>query len=108
MSLHSEIEELTKLLMEELTTVKRAGAQLAENEANYRKLLRTAILEEQANGTKVSVVSDVSRGREDVADARYARDCSEAIYKASQEAVNVYKLRMRMLNDELEREWHSQ
>ena len=69
--------------------------------------LRIAILEERDKGTPVTVISDVCRGREDIAELKRLRDCSEAIYKASQEAVNVLKLRIRVLNDEIDREWNS-
>lgn len=82
-----------------------AGVQLAENEAEYRKALRLAILEERANRTPVTIISDLCRGREDIADLKLARDASEAIYKSYQEEINVNKLRIRVLEGQLKREW---
>lgn len=107
LELHQRIDELTGQLQDELATLKSSGCQLAENEAEYRMRLRIAILEERDNGTPVTIISDVCRGREDIAELKRLRDCSEAIYKASQEAVNVLKLRIRVLNDEIDREWNS-
>ena len=107
LELHQRIDELTGQLQDELATLKSSGCQLAENEAEYRMRLRIAILEERDKGTPVTVISDVCRGREDIAELKRLRDCSEAIYKASQEAVNVLKLRIRVLNDEIDREWNS-
>lgn len=105
--LHRAIDELTGQLMRELATLKDSGCQLAENEAEYRKRLRVAILEERDKGTPVTIISDVCRGRDDIAELKRLRDCSEAIYKASQEAVNVLKLRIRVVNEEINREWNS-
>lgn len=107
LELHQRIDELTGQLQDELATIKSSGCQLAENEAEYRMRLRIAILEERDKGTPVTIISDVCRGREDIAELKRLRGCSEAIYKASQEAVNVLKLRIRVLNDEIDREWNS-
>lgn len=105
--LYGQLDELTDLLMQELETCKTSGCQYAENEAEYRKALRLAILEERARGTAVTITSDLCRGRPDIAELKRLRDCSEAIYKASQEAINVYKLRIRMVDAQIARVWSS-
>lgn len=99
--------ELSELLMGALDECRNAGVQNAENEAEYRKMLRKEILLERDNKTPVTIISDICRGKEEIADAKLNRDCSEVIYKAAQEAVNVYKLRLRIINDQIQREWHS-
>lgn len=105
--LHEQLDELTDTLMEELATCRTAGCQYAENEAEYRKALRVAILEERDKGTPATITSDLCRGRPDIAELKRLRDCSEAIYKSSQEAINVYKLRIRMLDAQIARIWNS-
>lgn len=105
--LYAELDGLTDALMRELETVRTSGCQYAENEAAYRKALRVEILRERDKGTPVTVIADLCRGLPRIANLKCRRDCSEAIYKASQEAVNVYKLRMRMVNDQLARVWNS-
>lgn len=101
------LQDLTDQLMAELQTLKTSGCQFAENEAEYRKALRIEIMNERAKGTPVTIMSDVCRGKPDIADMKRRRDCAEAIYKASQEAINVIKLRIRIVNSQIEREWHS-
>ena len=86
--LYVQLDELTEALMRELDTCKTSGCQYAENEAEYRKALRIEILTERDKRTPVTIIS-------------------EAIYKASQEAINVYKLRMRMLDAQISRIWSS-
>lgn len=105
--MYGQLDELTGLLMAELETCRTSGCQYAENEAEYRKALRTAILEERAKGTPVTITSDLCRGRPEIAELKRLRDCSEAIYKASQEAINVYKLRIRMTDAQITRIWNS-
>ena len=105
--LFAKADEVYDLLAGELDSSRRAGCQLAENEAEYRQALRLAILEERERGTPVTVIGDICRGDPDIADLKRARDCSEALYKASQEAINVHKLRLRMLNEQMNRVWHS-
>ena len=105
--LYGQLDELTDLLMAELETCRTSGCQYAENEAEYRKALRLAILDERRKGTAVTVTGDLCRGRPDIAELKRLRDCSEAIYKASQEAINVYKLRIRMVDAQIARAWNS-
>jgi hypothetical protein len=105
--LYVKLEELTDALMDELETCKTSGCQYAENESEYRKRLRLEILAERDKGTPVTIISDICRGQEEIADLKFHRDCSEAIYKASQEAINVYKLRIRMIDAQITREWNS-
>ena len=105
--LYGQLDELTDLLMAELATCKTSGCQYAENEAEYRKALRLAILEERDRGTPATITSDLCRGRPEIAELKRLRDCSEAIYKASQEAINVYKLRIRMVDAQITRVWNS-
>lgn len=82
-----------------------SGCQYAENEAEYRKALRLEILAARNNGMPVSIISDICRGIPYVADLKFKRDCSEAVYKASQEAININKLRLRTINDQIAREY---
>ena len=66
--LYGEREQLFDQLMQELEALRRTGQQYAENEAEYRKALRIAILEERSKGTPVTVISDLCRGRPDIAE----------------------------------------
>lgn len=105
--LYAELDELTARLERELETCLSSGCQLAENERDYRVAKRRATLEERARGTAVTLTDTLVNGLPEIADARMRRDCSEAIYKTSCEAVNVIKLRMRMVDAQITRVWTS-
>lgn len=103
--LYQAREEITSQLMQELETCRKSGIQYAENEAEYRKALRVSILNLRAEGLPVTITPDVARGEEHIANLKMARDASEAVYKSSQEFINVLKIRLRMVNDEIARAW---
>lgn len=88
-----------------VTAMREAGRSLAESEADYRQRLRVAILKERAEGTPVSIVGDVCRGIPEIALAKLRRDAADAEAKASAEAINVLKLRVRVMEAQLERDW---
>ena len=105
--LQQERKELEERLMQEIEAYEKSGCQLAKNEAEYRKALRVEILLERANKTPVSIVSDICRGKPEIAELKLNRDCSEAVYSASKEAIHAIKLRLRILDEEITREWNS-
>lgn len=105
--LYGQREQLFDRLMSELEALRRTGQQYAENESEYRKLLRIAILEERDLGTPVTIIGDVCRGREDIAESKRLRDCAEALYKASGEAIMALKLRIKTVDADIQREWVS-
>lgn len=105
--LYAKRDELERLLVEALDECRRAGIKLAENEAEYRKALRTEVVDARADKVPVTIISDLCRGIPYIADLKQARDSAEAVYRASQEAINVNKLRLRMVDAEIQRTWNS-
>ena len=105
--LYAKRDELEQLLVDALDECRRSGIKLAENEAEYRKALACEIAEARAFGIPVTIISDTCRGIPHIADLKQARDSAEAIYKASQEAINVNKLRLRMVESEIQRTWNT-
>lgn len=97
------IEELTK----ETDTMRNSGCQFAHNESEYRKAVRIETLRERMEGTPVTIISDLVRGIDYVATLNDERKCSEAIYKSSQEKINVLKLRLRIVEEDINRAWSS-
>ena len=46
------------------------------------------------------------RGNPEIAKLRFERDVAEVVYKSAMEAINGYKLQIKILNDQLDREWN--
>lgn len=101
----NEIWEKGRLLETALLEAKKRGLDFADKERKYKIALARKMLEERAKGTPVSIISDICRGDEEIASVRYDRDCAEVVYDNAREAINTYKMQIRMLNDQLSREW---
>ena len=56
-------------------------------------------------GTPVTIIGDICRGDKDIARKKFDRDCAEVAYRAALEAINNYKLQIRILDEQLNREW---
>lgn len=103
--LWAEIESRLKLLDSALHEVSARGQIYARAESDYHYALASEMLRLKADGTPATMVRDVAIGTEKVARLRLDRDCKEALYKAALEAIQVYKLQIRVLENQLQREW---
>ena len=107
LGLQQQRQQLEEQLMKEIKSFKESGVQYAKNESEYRKALRIEILQERAKGTPATIMSDVCRGKQDIAELKLNRDCSKTIHEASKEAIQVIKLRLRIVEEEINRQWNS-
>ena len=95
----------TSLLDKALEQLGRRGRAYAEAEQAYKIALRQEILKERDKGTPVTIISDICRGEKEIARRRFERDVAEAVYKAAIEAINVYKLEINIMREQIEREY---
>lgn len=103
----NEISAQSRKLDIALSELGKRGRSYAEAERKYRVALKQKILIERDKGTPVTIISDICRGSEEIASLRYDRDVAEIMYKSALEAINVYKLQLRLLENQADREWHS-
>lgn len=95
--------------MDELTrsikVLRTNGQKLAEAERDYKITLRQEALKLRANDMPVTLINSIVYGIPEVAEKRFKRDVEDATYKANQEHINVTKLKLRILENQLSREW---
>lgn len=99
------MQDKTALLDKALEQLGRRGRAYAEAEQAYKIALRQEILKERDRGTPVTIISDICRGEKEIARRRFERDVAEAVYKAAIEAINVYKLEINIMREQIEREY---
>ena len=87
--------------------LRKTGTEFAEAERDYKILLSQEALKLKDGGMAVTLIDKVVYGKKAVADARFKRDVAEATYKANQESINVLKLQIRILDNQIAREWGS-
>lgn len=105
MDLYQEIMNLMAELNASIGKLRKNGAALAEAEKNYKIKLRTVALELRANSMPVTLINQVIYGVPDVAELRLKRDIEQANYEANKEHINITKLKLRILERQLEIEW---
>ena len=106
------MNDLVTVLRNKTATLNKAidvlavnGRERAKAEMEYRIALRQEILREREKGTPVTIISDVCRGEPGIADLKFKRDVAESVHQANLEAINVWKLEIRVLESQLAREW---
>ena len=105
MDLLDMIQQTYQLLDRSIKSLRTTSAAYAEAERNYKVLLRQECLKLRDEGMAIGMISLTCYGIPAVANARFKRDIAEANYKANQEAINSYKLQLRLLDSQMNREW---
>lgn len=105
MDLFSELEQRIKELNISIKSLRKTGGDYAEAYKEYRIKLATKLVELKNNGMPVTIAYDVARGDNEIAKAKYNEIVKEAIYKANQEAINSNKLQIRIIENQIQREY---
>lgn len=101
-------EEILKLMAELTASIKKLrtnGVKLAEAERDYKVKLRQEALLLRTDGMAATLINTVIYGVPEVAELRMKRDIEQANYDANKEHINVCKLKLRILEAQLSREW---
>lgn len=106
MDLYEEITRLIKELDISVKQLRKSGTELAEAERKYKVCLRQEALKLRAEkNMPVTLINQIIYGVPEVANLRFDRDVKEAVYQANLEAINSTKLKLRILENQLDREW---
>ena len=103
--LYEELQAKTRQLDASIRQLRKNGTECAEAERDYKVLLRTESLRLKEEGMAVGMIDKVCYGIPAVAEARFRRDVAEVVYTANQEAINALKLQMRLIENQIQREW---
>lgn len=105
MDLLKQMEELNNLLNKALGEYNKRGKEYAMAYANYRMLLAQELLRLKADGMPVTISYDIARGKEEIAKAKEYEIITECLYKSCQEAINTYKLQIKILQEQINKEY---
>ena len=103
--LYNELQQKTQQLDIAIKQLRKSGTEYAQAERDYKVLLRQECLKLRDEGMAIGMIDKTCYGIPSVAEARFKRDVAEAVYKANLEAINSIKLQMRLLENQLQREW---
>lgn len=100
-----KLEELNNLLTSALSEYKKRGQDYAKAYKNYRVKVAQKLLQLKAEGMPVTISYDIARGDEEVANAKEQEIITECLYKSCQEAVNVFKLQIKILQAQINNDY---
>lgn len=103
--LYEEIQRLMAELTASIRKLRDNGAKLADAERDYKITLRKEALKLRAGEMPVTLINNIIYGVPEVAEKRFKRDVEQANYDANKEHINVTKLKLRILEAQLNREW---
>lgn len=106
MDLVNDLNMLIQKLNTSIKTLAQNGRALAEAERDYKITLRQEALKlRNEKDMPVTLINQVVYGVPEVAEKRFKRDVAEAMYNTNQEYINTTKLQIRILENQLAREF---
>ena len=107
MDLFEAITRLTNELDVAVKMLRKSGTERAEAERKYKVCLRQEALKLREDNMAVTLINQIVYGIPEVANLRFDRDVKEAVYQANLESINSTKLKLRILENQLDREWRT-
>ena len=106
MDLYNDIQQKLKELDISIKSLRKTGTEYAQAEENYKLKLREEALKlREEDKMAVTLIQQIIYGVPTVAKLRFERDVKEVIYKANLEAILSIKLQIKVLENQLDREW---
>ena len=105
MNLIVELQNKRELLNKALSECVKRGKELAQAECKYKAANAKFILAERAKGTPATLIKELALGDDNIVILRLERDVASVYYENAREAINVYKLEARLIEEQIKREW---
>lgn len=99
----NELNDLSTKLTQGIKLMGKYGREYAVAERNYKVALSQEALRLRAEDMPVTLIDKVVHGK--VAEERFKRDSAEIMWKTAQEHVNAIKLQIRILDNQISREY---
>lgn len=98
-------DKLISQLDNALSTLRKNGIEWVEAEYEYRKLKTKEILRLKDEGYPATLILDIVKGLDEVSELDFKRNSAKVVYNANSEAINVKKLELKSIENDINREW---
>lgn len=105
MDLYEELEKRIQLLDKGIDKLKENGVEYAKSEKEYKVALRQEILKLRNDNVAVGIIDKICYGIPSIAELRFKRDVAKTIYQANLEAINTWKLEIRIIQNQIDKEY---
>lgn len=100
-----EIEETLDNAEKSLSEFKKWAIDYANKKSDYQVALSKRLIERKEEGIPVTILLNVVKGEEDIAQLRLERDLAESVMKSAEKGTDFYKLKARLMEEQTSREW---
>jgi hypothetical protein len=107
MELFQEQQALLKQLSATINELEAHGKALAQREMDYKITLNQHILALRDEGQAVGIIDKIAYGIKEVAQKRLERDIAETMLSVAREKINGIKLKIRINEEQIKREWNN-
>ena len=107
MDLVNELNNLIKKLDISVKSLRNTGSDYAKAYTDYRVALAKELMILKEEGYAITLAGDIARGKPEIARLKFKEISTEAIYKANQEAINSTKLQIKIIQEQLNKEYSS-
>ena len=108
MDLTNELNNLIYKLDVSVKSLRKTGSEYAKAYTDYRVALAKELVRLKDDGMAVTIAYDVARGKPEIAKLKFKEISSEAIYKANQESINALKLQIKIIQEQINKEWSNE
>lgn len=108
MNLVEEVFNLSDKLTASIKKLAQNGKAKAEAERDYKmELSKEAFRLKYDKDLPVTLIDKTVYGLPKIAELRYKRDLAETMYQTNLEYINMTKLQIRILENQISREWNA-
>jgi len=105
MDLINELFQKQKQLDISIRQLRKSGEDYAKAYTDYRVALAQELLILKNEGYAITLAGDIARGKLEIAKLKFKEISTEAIYKANLESINALKLEIKLLSNQIDKEW---
>ena len=103
--MYNEIMNEITIMETALKELGKRGKALAVAEQDYKIALATEMLKLKEQGEKATIMKDICYGTPHIAKLRLQRDIAEVMYKSASEAIQVKKYKVKIMENQYDKEW---
>lgn len=85
--------------------LRKSGEDYARAYTDYRVALAEELIKLKDKGHAITLAGDIARGKREIAQLKFKEITTEAIYKANQESILALKLQIKLLDNQITREF---
>ena len=108
MELENELNNKLRELDISIKSLRKTGEEYARAYTDYRVALAKELLLLKNEGYAITLAGDIARGKPEIAKLKFKEISSEAIYKANQESINAIKLTLKLLQEQINKEYSNE